>query len=102
MEATGVYHLDLAVALHNAQDIEVMVVNPKAAKHFADATMTRTKTDALDEANNNRADGSQNPDNQTTEDKFNSQITIEKQIKGSPIPLEISLNQQKHRLYRQY
>ena len=48
--ATGVYHLDLAVALHNAQGIEVMVVNPKAAKHFADAAMIRTKTDALDAA----------------------------------------------------
>jgi len=47
MEATGTYHLDLAVALCDA-DLEVMVVNPKAAKHFAEAMLTRTKTDAVD------------------------------------------------------
>jgi hypothetical protein len=47
-----------------------------------------------DAANNNRTDGSQNPDNQTTEDKIKSQLTTEEQIKGSPPPLEISLNQQ--------
>jgi hypothetical protein len=47
-----------------------------------------------DAANNNRTDGSQNPDNQTTEEKIKSQLTTEEQIKGSPTPLEISLNQQ--------
>jgi transposase len=50
LEATGVYHIDLAVALHEAGPFEVMVVNPKAAKRFAEATMTRTKTDAVDAA----------------------------------------------------
>lgn len=50
LEATGVYHLDLAVALHDAGGFEVMVVNPKAARRFAEAMMNRTKTDAVDAA----------------------------------------------------
>ena len=48
IEATGAYHLDLAVAMHDAGNIEVMVVNPKAAKRFAEAMMNRSKTDAVD------------------------------------------------------
>lgn len=48
LEATGVYHLDLALALHASQQLEVMVLNPRAAKHFAQARMARTKTDAVD------------------------------------------------------
>jgi len=48
LEATGVYHLDLAVALYDSNRFEVMVVNPKAAKRFAEATLTRTKTDTVD------------------------------------------------------
>lgn len=48
MEATGVYSLPLALALHDAADIEVMVVNPKAIKHFATARSQRGKTDSLD------------------------------------------------------
>lgn len=48
LEATGVYHLDLAVALYDANRFEVMVVNPKAARRFAEATLTRTKTDVID------------------------------------------------------
>lgn len=47
LEATGMYHLDLAVALDDA-GLEVMVVNPKAAKDFAGALKTRAKTDAVD------------------------------------------------------
>ena len=50
LEATGVYHLDLALALHADDALPVMVLNPKAAKHFAQASGTRTKTDAVDAA----------------------------------------------------
>jgi len=49
LEATGSYHLDLALALE-AAGLAVMVVNPKAAKRFAEALLTRTKTDAVDAA----------------------------------------------------
>jgi transposase len=48
MEASGIYHLDLALALHGAAHIEVMVVNPRVAHDFAKATMQRSKTDVLD------------------------------------------------------
>jgi len=48
MEATGVYSLPFALALDQAQRIEVMVMNPKAIKHFATARLQRGKTDALD------------------------------------------------------
>ena len=44
LEATGTYGFDLAMALHEA-GIEVMVVNPKAARHFANALMQRSSTD---------------------------------------------------------
>ena len=37
MEATGIYYLDLAVQVVEA-GAEVMVLNPKAAHHFAKAT----------------------------------------------------------------
>lgn len=47
LEATGQYHLDLCLAL-DAAGFELMVVNPKASKHFAEAMLTRTKTDASD------------------------------------------------------
>src|SRR6266403_5920630 len=46
LEATGLYSLDLAVALDDAPRIEVMVVNPRAARHFADAGLQRSSTDA--------------------------------------------------------
>ena len=48
MEATGVYSLPLALALHATEGIEVMVKNPKAIKKFADARLQRGKTDAMD------------------------------------------------------
>lgn len=48
IEATGVYHFDLAVALSRAEGIEVMVINPKASHNFAKVLMKRSKTDAVD------------------------------------------------------
>lgn len=48
MEATGVYSVPLAIELHADTRIEVMVVNPKAIKHFATAILQRGKTDRLD------------------------------------------------------
>jgi len=49
MEATGIYFLDLACELV-AAGIEVMVVNPKATHHFAEATLQRRKSDPVDAA----------------------------------------------------
>lgn len=49
MEATGIYFLDLACELVGA-GIEVMVVNPKAAHHFAEALLERRKDDPVDAA----------------------------------------------------
>lgn len=48
LEASGHYHLKLALALHGAKGVQVMVVNPRAARNFARANMQRSKTDALD------------------------------------------------------
>ena len=48
LEATGIYSLDLALALHRAEGIEVMVANPRATKDFARACMKRSKTDRTD------------------------------------------------------
>ena len=48
MEATGVYSLPFALALHEARLIEVMVINPRAVKNFAMAKLQRGKTDSLD------------------------------------------------------
>ncbi len=48
MEATGVYGLDLAIALHNAENIAVMVINPRRARRFAEALGQRAKTDPID------------------------------------------------------
>ena len=47
MEATGVYHLQLALMLR-ANGVEVMVVNPRVAKDFARAMSNRSKTDEVD------------------------------------------------------
>lgn len=46
LEATGIYSLDLALALHAARRVEVMVVNPRAARQFAEALLQRSSTDA--------------------------------------------------------
>jgi transposase len=48
LEATGIYHLQLALALDRHADTEVMIVNPCAARRFAQAHMVRAKTDAID------------------------------------------------------
>ncbi len=48
VEATGIYHLELCLALHGAANIEVMVINPRVGKDFAKAMMQRSKTDASD------------------------------------------------------
>lgn len=48
VEATGVYHLDAALALQGERSIEVMVANPRATKDFARAQMQRSKTDQTD------------------------------------------------------
>ena len=48
LEATGYYHLDIAIELDNAIDIDVMIINPRASNNFAKALMTKTKNDAID------------------------------------------------------
>ncbi len=48
LESTGTYGLDLALALHRAKRMEVMVANPRAIAHFARASSQRSKTDRLD------------------------------------------------------
>lgn len=50
LEATGIYHLQLALALDAAEGVELMVLNPKAAQRFAQANMVRAKTDTIDAA----------------------------------------------------
>jgi transposase len=47
LEATGIYSLDLALALDGAAAIEVAVLNPKLVNRFAQ-TLRRSKTDAAD------------------------------------------------------
>jgi len=48
LEATGTYHLDLALTLAKDKRIQLMVVNPLAARRFAEAQMRRAKTDRVD------------------------------------------------------
>ena len=45
LEATGVYSLELALALHGAARLRVMVLNPRAARTFAEALLQRSRTD---------------------------------------------------------
>jgi transposase len=47
MEATGIYYLDLAIALSNA-GLPVSVINPKSFHNFAKLTLTNSKTDGID------------------------------------------------------
>lgn len=47
MEATGIYYLDLAVALTQA-GLPVAVINPKSFRHFATLKLAGSKTDGLD------------------------------------------------------
>ena len=48
MEATGMHHFDLAVALSRSEKITVTAINPKAVHNFAKALMQRCKTDSID------------------------------------------------------
>lgn len=48
LEATGIYSLDVALALQGQPDIELMVVNPRDAHHFAQAMKRRAKADPID------------------------------------------------------
>ena len=48
LESTGVYSFDLTLELHNAPDIEVMVVNPHQMSKFRDAIAERNKSDRTD------------------------------------------------------
>ena len=50
MEATGLYGLDLALMLSAQAGVELMVANPRAVRHFAQAMMQRSKNDRLDAA----------------------------------------------------
>lgn len=49
MEATGIYYLDLAVALY-AAGVAVAVINPKSFHHFARLKLVANKTDSVDAA----------------------------------------------------
>ena len=48
LESSGLYGLDLALALSAAPGIEVMVANPRAVRHFAQALMKRSKNEPID------------------------------------------------------
>lgn len=48
MEATGIYHLQLALKLADHPGFQLMLVNPCAARRFIQANMVRAKTDAID------------------------------------------------------
>lgn len=48
LEATGNYSLDLALKLHAADGIALMVANPSATRQFARAQMRRSKSDRVD------------------------------------------------------
>lgn len=48
LEATGIYHQDLTIALDNTENIEVMLVNPNVSRKFSEALSTRNKTDKVD------------------------------------------------------
>ena len=50
LEATGIYHQDITIALHRAPNIEVMLLNPKVSRNFAVALHVRYKTDKVDAA----------------------------------------------------
>ena len=48
LEASGAYSLDLALALHRAESVEVMVANPRALKDYRRSKMEPSKTDKVD------------------------------------------------------
>ncbi len=47
LEATGVYHFDVSLALYDA-GVSLMVLNPKASHNFAKVLMKNSKTDTVD------------------------------------------------------
>jgi len=50
MEATGVYGLDVALFLSQQPNVQLMVANPRAVRHFAHALLKRSKNDQIDAA----------------------------------------------------
>jgi transposase len=48
LEASGTYSLDLCLALHRQQRIQLQVVNPRRARRFAESLGYRDKTDPVD------------------------------------------------------
>jgi transposase len=50
LEASGNYSLDVALALARQEEVELEVINPKAARHFAQALEQRSKNDPVDSA----------------------------------------------------
>src|SRR3954470_9557678 len=48
VEATGLYSLEIALALAAQPEVEVMVVNPRSLRDFARAQLRRSKTDTVD------------------------------------------------------
>jgi transposase len=50
VEASGNYSLDVALALAGREEMELAVINPKAARHFAQALEQRSKNDPVDSA----------------------------------------------------
>lgn len=50
MEATGTYGLDLALLLSGRPNLVLTVINPRAARRFAESLQVRNKTDLVDVA----------------------------------------------------
>ncbi len=50
LEASGNYSLDVALVLAGQEEVELEVINPKAARHFAQALEQRSKNDPVDSA----------------------------------------------------
>lgn len=48
LKATGLYGLAVALVLSEREEIELMVANSRAVRHFAQAMMQRSKNDRLD------------------------------------------------------
>jgi transposase len=48
LEATGLYSLEVALALVQQPGVELMVVNPRSLRDFARAQLRRSKTDTVD------------------------------------------------------
>ena len=48
VEATGVYSVDVALALYDLEEVDVMVVHPRTLKDYRRAQMQRSKTDEID------------------------------------------------------